>query len=56
MAGEEIARELISTYSGEYGITSQRLLAAMRDRASVNQVAMQAVKVVFPDIIGVGCY
>ena len=56
MAGEEIARELISTLSGEYGITSERLLAAMRDRASVNRVAMRTIKVVFPDMIDVGCY
>ena len=40
MAGEEITMDLISTLSGEYGITSERLLAAMRDRASVNRVAM----------------
>ena len=31
MTGEEIARELISALSVEYGITSRRLLAAMRD-------------------------
>ncbi len=31
MMGEEIARELISAISIEYGITSDRLLAAMRD-------------------------
>ena len=57
MTGEEIARELISALSVEYGITSERLLAAMRDRASVNGVAMQTIKVVFPDTIDVvGCY
>ena len=56
LTGEEIARELISTLLGEYGITSERLLAAMRDRASVNRVAMQTIKVVFPDMIDVGWY
>ena len=40
MTGEEIARELISALSVEYGITSERLLAAVRDRASVNEVTM----------------
>ena len=53
---EEIVRELISTLLGEYGITSERLLAAMRDRASVNRVTMQTTKVVFPNMIGVECY
>ena len=56
MTGEEIARDLISALSVEYGITSERLLAAMRDRASVNVVAMRSIKVVFPDMIDVGCY
>ena len=56
MTGEEIAKELISALSVEYGITSERLLAAMRDRASVNAVAMRTIKVVFPDMIDVGCY
>ena len=56
MTGEEIARELISALSVEYGITSERLLAAMRDRASVNAAAMRTIKVVFLDMIHVGCY
>ena len=56
MTGEEIARQLISVLSVEYGITSDRLLAAMRDRASVNGVAMRTINVVFPDMIDVGCY
>ena len=56
MTGEEIARELISALSVEYGITSERLLAAMRDCASVNGVAMRTIKVVFPDMIDVGCH
>ena len=56
MTGEEIARELISALSVEYGITSESLLAAMRERASVNGVAMRTIKVVFPDMIDVGCY
>lgn len=31
MTGEEIARELVNTLSVEYGVSSERLLAAMRD-------------------------
>ena len=56
MTGEEIARELMNVLSVEYGITSERLLVSMRDRASVNRVAMQTIKVVYPDTIDVGCY
>ena len=54
LTGEELARVLISVLSFEYGITSDRLLAAMRGRASVNGVAMHTIKVVFPDMIDVG--
>ena len=46
MAGQEIARELISVLSVTYGIRSELLLAAMRDSASVNNLAMQTVSVV----------
>ena len=34
MTGEEIAREIINTLSVEYGISIDRVLATMRDRAS----------------------
>ena len=51
LTGEEIARELINVLSVEYGITSERVLASMRDRASVNRVAMQTTKVVYPDMM-----
>ena len=40
MTGDEIARELINTLSVTYGISSHRLVAALRDRASVNGVAL----------------
>ncbi len=40
MSGEEVARELISTLSVQYSIPSNGLLAAMRDSASVNGVAV----------------
>ena len=36
MTGEEVARELISVLSVQYGVQSKFLLGAMRDRASVN--------------------
>ena len=48
MSGDEVARELISTLMNTLGIASDNLLAAMRDRCSVNGVAMRTIKVVFP--------
>ena len=56
MTGEELARELIRVLSTEYGLAPERLLAAMRDRASVNGVAMATLRVVYPSLIDVGCY
>lgn len=48
MSGEEIAQELISTLSIKYGISSDRLLAAMHDGAASNGVAMRTVKIIYP--------
>ena len=56
MTGNEIARELISTLSTKYGVGSSCLLAAMRDRASVNNVAVQVLQVVYPSLVDVGCF
>lgn len=56
MAGEEVARQLIVCLSTELGITSNNLIASMRDRASVNNVAVQTLKIVFPLMFGIGCF
>ena len=56
MAGQEVARELISILFGTYGVRSELLLAAMRDSSSVNNWAMQTVSVVYPLVIDIGCY
>ena len=56
MCGEELARELIGVLSTELGIPSARLLAGMRDRASINGVAMHTLKIVYPSLLDVGCF
>ena len=56
MTGEELAREIISTLSTSYGIESKRLVASMRDRASVNSVAMATLKLLYPSLLDVGCF
>ena len=56
MTGEEVARELLSVLSTEYGVLSNNLLAAMRDRASVNSVAIRTLKVLYPNLLDIGCY
>ena len=56
MSGEELARQLILCLSTELGITGDRLLASIHDRASVNNVAMQTLKVIYPDVVDIGCF
>ena len=56
LTGEEIAHELIQELSINYSISTDHLIAAMRDRASVNGVAMRTVKIVYPKIFDVGCF
>ena len=46
--GEEIAHQLISVLS--------LLIAAMRDCASSNNVAMRTLKVVYPFLLDIGCF
>ena len=55
MKGEEIARELIHVPSTDYTIDLSHLVAAMHDRASVNDAAMRVVKVI-PNLLDVGCF
>ena len=50
MTGEEVARQLISTLSVTHGIESSFILTTMRDGASINGVAMDVVKIVYPDM------
>ena len=40
MMGEEVAQQIIVVLSTELGIPPQSVVAAMRDRASVNDVAI----------------
>ena len=55
MTGEETARESINVLSVSLSIPPHLLLAAMRDRASVNNVAMRTISVVYPNVLDVGC-
>ncbi len=56
LMGEEIARELISVLQIDYGISTNDLVGAMRDRASVNGAAMRTVQIMYPKVFDVGCF
>ena len=51
MTGEEIAQQIIVILSTEFGISSNLIVAAMRDRASVNDVAMRTIKVDYNELL-----
>ena len=56
MTGEKIAQQIIVIVSTEFGISSNLIVAAMRGRASVNDVAMRTIKVVYNELLDVGCF
>ena len=56
MTSKEIVREIVHTVITEYGISGDHLIATMRHRASANGVAMRTIKVLFPNLLDVGCY
>ena len=56
LSGEEIARQLISVLSVQFSVSSELVVAAMRDCASANNVAMRTLKVIYPLILDVGCF
>ena len=56
MTGEEIARVLITVLSTTYSIESEHILAAMRDRASTNNVAISTLNILYPKLINISCF
>ena len=56
LTGNKLARELISVLSVQYSIGTQQLLAATKDRTSVNEVAVRTLKIVYPSLLSVGCF
>ena len=56
MSGEEVAQQIVSVISQELGIPSSVVIAKSKDRASVNDVAMRTVKVVYSSILDIGCF
>ena len=56
MTGEEVARQSIGVISTEMGISSNLVVGAMHDRASVNEVAMRTVKVIYHNLLDIGCF
>ena len=47
LSGEDAAREIIGVLAREYGVGTELPVATIRDRASVNNVAVRTIKVIF---------
>ena len=56
ITGDELAREILAVLSTELGIGSTKLLACMRDRASVNSKAMHTIGIMYPGVMDIGCF
>ena len=56
MTGEELARERLGVLCREYKFSTEQVLAAMRDRASVNGVAIRHIKIMLLNLFDIGCY
>jgi hypothetical protein len=56
LKGEEIAREIISTLSIDYHVAPTSVLASTRDRAATNNVALRTLKVLYPNLVDIGCF
>ena len=53
---EEVARQIVMVLSTELGISSTLLVGEMRDRASVNEVPMRTVRVIYNQAVDIGCF
>lgn len=56
LTGEELARELIVSLSTEFKVSGDRLIPAIHDRASVNNVAIRTLKILYPKLVDIGCF
>ena len=56
LSGEEAAREIFGVLAREYGVGTELPVATIRDRASVNNVAVRTIMIIFPNILNIGCF
>ena len=56
LTGEEVARQLITSLSTELSIPQHLVVSTMCDRASVNDVAMRTISVLYNNVMDVGCF
>ena len=53
---EEVDRELLFVLHAQYGIATDSLVAIMRERASVNNLAMSILHVMYLPVLDIECF
>ena len=56
MTGEKLAQQVLGVLCREYKLSTAQALAATRDGASVNGVAICRIKIVFRNLLDIDCY
>ena len=56
LTGEQVAHALVHTLATKYQVQPSLLVAAMRDRASVNNVAVRSIQMLYLGMVDVGCF
>ena len=56
LSGKEIAHKVISLLSIKFGMGPKYLISLLRDQASANNAAMRTIKVVYSNVLDVGCF
>ena len=56
VTGEEVDRQVFTVISTELSVPGERVIAAMSDRASLNNVAMCTLSIIYHNIVDVGCF
>ena len=56
LSGEEIARKLVDVLCVTYGVKSKYVLGAMRDKASMNNIANCYARITYPSVVDMGCF
>ena len=53
---EELAREVLGVLCKEYKLSTEQVLAAMKDWVGVNNIAIRQIKIMFHNLFDIGCY
>ena len=56
MTGEEIAQQIVVILFTELGIAPHAIVVSMQDGAAVNDLAMRTIRVIYNQLLDIGCF